>query len=238
MTRTSETPLTATGDAPDGAELVALAADVDVSFAGAKAVTAASLSVAAGETVALMGPSGSGKSTLLLALAGLQPIDGGTVRVQGEDVWRLNTRQRSTLRLRSVGMVFQSADLVPELSLVDNVALPIEVAGATRKDSLQRAAAALEVLGIDVATMNRRAGEVSGGQQQRAAIARAMANEPALILADEPTAALDSDSRQLVMDVLSRHARSGNAVVIATHDSEVARAASRVVHMRDGEILK
>jgi len=237
MTRASETPLGVEA-AVVGQGSIVLADGVVVTFAGAKAVASVSLAVDAGETVALMGPSGSGKSTLLLALAGLQPIDAGTVRVAGEEVWRLNARQRSSLRLRSIGMVFQSADLVPELSLVDNVALPIEVAGATRKASLVHAESALEALGIDVATMRRCAGEVSGGQQQRAAIARAMANKPALILADEPTAALDSDSRQLVMDVLRRHARAGNAVVIATHDSEVARAASRVVHMRDGEMLK
>jgi len=217
---------------------IVCATDVEVSFAGARAVAAVSLSIAPGETVALMGPSGSGKSTLLLALAGLQPINGGTVSVHGQHVWNLTARQRSALRLHTVGMVFQSADLIPELSLVDNVALPIEVAGAARRESLRRATTALEALGLDVPTMGRCAGEVSGGQQQRAAIARAMANNPRLVLADEPTAALDSHARQVVMHALARHARAGNAVVIATHDTEVAQAASRVVHMRDGEIVR
>lgn len=205
-----------------------------VTYGEETAVEGATFSAELGEFVVLMGPSGSGKSTLLLAMAGLQTVTRGRVEVAGRDLWTMSSKERTRFRLLEIGLVFQSADLVPELSLLDNVALPIEIAGSSRSRSVAMARASLEVLQIEDSTMNRSAGSVSGGQQQRAAIARALANRPPLVLADEPTGALDSATRNQVVSVLLEHARGGAAVIVATHDPEVASAADRVVNIRDG----
>lgn len=198
------------------------------------ALTDVDFGICEGEFVAIVGPSGSGKSTLILALAGLESPSLGSVVVEGHDLTRMQYSLRNRLRLTTVGLVFQNADLIPELSLQENVALPLEIAGRHRKAALEQAGRSLAAMGLDQKVVSRSAGMVSGGEQQRAAIARALANEPRLLLADEPTAALDAANRAIVVELFIKAAQGGAAVVVATHDAEVASVADRVVHMRDG----
>lgn len=208
--------------------------DLTVTYGDETALGGVSFEALPGEFLVLMGPSGSGKSTLLHALGGLQKPTSGSVSLGGCDLWDTSVRQRTRMRLEKIGLVFQTSDLVPELSLLDNVALPMELAGISRRESLTLAAAALDDLGIDQSTMRRGAGSVSGGQQQRAAVARALANRPELVLADEPTGALDAESRRKVLTGLANHAKRGGVVIVATHDSEVVEYGTRVIHVRDG----
>lgn len=211
--------------------------DLDMAFGQTQALRAASVRVNAGEIVALMGPSGSGKSTLLHCLAGVLVPDAGTVRVGDFEVSGASERQRSAFRLRSVGFVFQFGDLVPELTLVENVALPLQLNGLRSREADARARGMLEQLGVlDVA--DRRAGAVAGGQAQRAAVARALVHRPALLFADEPTGSLDTVSGEVVLDALVALAREADAtVLIVTHDNRVAAHADRLVTMRDGQVV-
>lgn len=212
------------------------AEDLWLCFGATPALRGASLNVAPGEVVALMGPSGCGKSTLLHCLAGVVPPDRGEVIVDGVRLDRVRERERSALRLRRMGFVFQFGDLVPELTLAENVALPLRLTGLGRRLAAERAVRALERLGVgDVA--DRRAGQVSGGQQQRAAVARAVAHEPAVLFADEPTGALDTVTGEAVLDGMVGLAReTGTTVLLVTHDNRVAAHADRLVTMRDGEV--
>jgi putative ABC transport system ATP-binding protein len=210
--------------------------DLEVRFGETVALARLSLAVAQGEMVALMGVSGSGKSTLLNSVAGLQPPTSGRVLVGGKDVWAASARERTAARLRRVGLVFQDSDLIPELSLLENVALPMEIAGSRRSEALERALVILTAVGLDEATVGRRSGAVSGGQQQRAAVARALAHEPTVVLADEPTGALDANSRKRVVEVFREATERGAAAIIATHDPEIADSSDRVLHLRDGAL--
>ena len=195
-----------------------------------------SLSVSAGEAVAVMGPSGSGKSTLLHVLSGLLRPDGGTVRLDGTDLGPLSDRRRSRLRLERFGFIAQFGDLVPELTLQENVELPMRLLRHGRQDTRRRSAELLEQLGISTVA-DRRAGEASGGQVQRAAVARALAHRPAVLLADEPTGALDTVTGGQVLEALLAHARRGGAaVVLVTHEARVAAHADRDVVLRDGRL--
>jgi putative ABC transport system ATP-binding protein len=183
-----------------------------------------------------MGPSGSGKSTLLHCLAGLLRPDAGGVEVDGVRLDSLSDRQRSRLRLERFGFVPQFGDLVPELTLRENVELPLRLLGRGRRESRARAAELLERLGVaDIA--DHRAGEASGGQVQRTAAARALAHEPAVLLADEPTGSLDTVSGEQVLDAFLDQARDrGTAVIVVTHEHAVAAHADREVVMRDGRL--
>lgn len=194
----------------------------------------AALEVAAGEIVAVMGPSGSGKSTLLHCLAGIVAPDAGTVTYDGLDVTAMTDAERSALRRRDFGLVFQFGQLVPELSCRENVALALRLEGVGRRLAEQRADAALARLEVaDLAA--KRPGEVSGGEGQRVAVARALVTEPRVIFADEPTGALDSLNGERVMDLLTAAARdTGAAVVLVTHDVRVAAYSAREVVVRDG----
>ena len=185
-----------------------------------------------------MGRSGSGKSTLLHCLAGILTPSTGEVRFRGERLDRWSERRRSDWRLRHVGVVFQFGDLVPELSLADNVRLPLLLAKVGRAETARRTAEVMERLEIsDVA--GRRAGEVSGGQQQRAAIARALVHRPAVVLADEPTGALDSATGQLVLEALLLAARQQNsAVVLVTHEARLSSYCDREITLRDGAVVE
>jgi len=198
------------------------------------ALADASLRLLAGDSVALMGPSGSGKSTLLHCLAGILTPDQGAIDLMGTPFHTLNETERSRLRLTHLGMVFQFGDLVRELTLLENVMLPLRLTGAGRYAAREEALEALAALGIaDVAT--RRAGEVSGGQAQRAAVARALVRRPAVILADEPTGSLDSVNAEQVMDILVTRARAmGSALLVVTHDHRMAAHLDRHVTIRDG----
>lgn len=199
-----------------------------------EALRGASLEVGRGETVAVTGPSGSGKSTLLLALAGIVRPEAGEVRYDGARLDALSEQKRTQLRRREFGVVLQFGQLVPELTCVENVALPLRLGGARRKAAEQRASEWLERLEVsDVGA--RRPGDVSGGQGQRVAVARALVTAPRIVFADEPTGALDSLNGERVMQLLTNAAReSGAAVVLVTHEARVAAYSDREVIVRDG----
>ncbi|MFI1969112.1 macrolide ABC transporter ATP-binding protein [Streptomyces cinnamoneus] len=198
------------------------------------ALDGANFSLHAGEVVAVMGPSGSGKSTLLHCLAGIVPPDEGTVTYEGRDLATLSDAERSALRRTRFGFVFQFGQLVPELTCLENTALPLRLTGVRRKEAEARALVCLERLEVaDV--RHHRPGQISGGQGQRVAVARALVTEPRVIFADEPTGALDSLNGERVMQLLTETARAGNtAVVLVTHEARVAAYSDREVIVRDG----
>lgn len=212
---------------------------VRVHGSGDAAVTALdglTATVSAGEFVAVMGPSGSGKSTLLHLAGGLDTPTSGTVRVEGTDVGALSVSGRAALRRRHIGYVFQDFNLIPTLTAAENVALPRELDGVGRKAARQEAMAALAELEVaDLA--DRFPDEMSGGQQQRTAIARAIIGKRRLLLADEPTGALDSHTGEAVLEVLRGRADAGSAVVLVTHDARFAAWADRVIFLRDGRVV-
>ncbi|MFC1440192.1 ABC transporter ATP-binding protein [Streptacidiphilus sp. N1-10] len=210
------------------------ARDLHRSFGSTPALRGAELSVDAGEIVAVMGPSGSGKSTLLHCLAGIFPPDRGEVWFDGGRLDRLSESRRTELRRTSFGFVFQFGQLVPELTVADNIALPLLFNRADRKDAYRRADEWLTRLELD-GLGGRRTGELSGGQAQRVAIARALVIHPRVLFADEPTGSLDSLTGERAMDLLTDLARAeGTTVVLVTHDARVAAYADREVMVRDG----
>jgi putative ABC transport system ATP-binding protein len=191
------------------------------------------LTVSTGEFVAIVGPSGSGKSTLMHILGCLDRPTSGSFRLAGVDVATLDDDGLALLRSRAIGFVFQSYNLLPRTSALENVAAPLLYQGVGRRDRLARARVELERLGLGD-RLSHDSTELSGGQQQRVAIARALVTEPALILADEPTGDLDSASGAEVLALLTSLHRAGRTVVLITHDMDVAAAAPRIVHVRDG----
>jgi putative ABC transport system ATP-binding protein len=200
------------------------------------ALRAIDLEIAAGEWVAIMGPSGCGKSTLLHLLGGLDIPDGGDVRIGGEDLTDLTEARRAVLRRRRVGYVFQFFNLLPDLTVAENVELPMLLVGTSRSEAARRRAELLDGFAIRDADGALPA-ELSGGQQQRVALARALANDPDLLLADEPTGNLDtSAARQVLAHLAARHAR-GQTIVMVTHDPRVAAAADRILYMEDGRFV-
>jgi putative ABC transport system ATP-binding protein len=202
-----------------------------------RALRGVDLSVGQGEFVALMGPSGCGKSTLLNLVAGLDTADEGEITVAGEAVTGRSEDDLARMRRRHIGLVFQFFNLLEGMTVLENVALPAVIAGRRRKMAETRAADLLDLLGIgDKARAVP--GVLSGGQRQRLAIARALANEPTLLLADEPTGALDSEGGEEVIELLRRLHSGGQTIVLVTHDAGVAAAAGRVVRMRDGRIVE
>ena len=197
------------------------------------ALQGVSLTVGRGELVAVVGPSGSGKSTLLACLAGLDEPDGGCVLIEGERLSRRPEPERAALRARRVGVLFQSGNLLDHLTVAENVVLAQQVAG---RPNPGRAAGLLEALGL-ARRAHARPAELSGGETARAGLAVALANDPAVVLADEPTGELDSASEARVLDLLWAHAAAGGAVVVATHSPAVAAAASRTLHLQDGRVV-
>jgi putative ABC transport system ATP-binding protein len=194
------------------------------------------LAVEQGAWVAVMGPSGCGKSTMLHLLGGLDLPDEGSVVLGGDEVTAMSVAERAVLRRRRVGYVFQQYNLIPHLEVGANVELPQRLAGVGRRRARVRADELLVTLGLN----DRRhdlPGTLSGGEQQRVAIARAMANQPDLLLADEPTGALDSAAAQLVLDLLRGQHAAGQTIVMVTHDPGVASAADLTIHLRDGQII-
>ena len=208
--------------------------DVSRRFADREVVAGAALAIDAAESVALMGPSGCGKTTLLQIIGLLDRPSAGKVVLRGCDAWREPDAIRAEMRLSWLGFVFQQNNLIPHLTARDNVALPAWRAGASRREAGARADAWLERFGL-AARASARASELSLGEAQRAAVARAMMNRPSLILADEPTGSLDAASATSVVDALL--AADGVAVLIVTHDPEVAARASRTIRMRDGRLV-
>ncbi|WP_031083398.1 ABC transporter ATP-binding protein [Streptomyces sp. NRRL WC-3549] len=217
---------------PAGSLLVAQ--DLHKAYGSTPALDGASFSVHPGEVVAVMGPSGSGKSTLLHCLAGIVTPDKGTISYAGREISSMSDAERSALRRGDFGFVFQFGQLVPELTCLENVALPLRLNGTRRKAAEHTARQGLERLEVD-GIAGRRPGEVSGGQGQRVAVARALAGSPKVIFADEPTGALDSLNGERVMELLTESARSANtAVVLVTHEARVAAYSDRDVVVRDG----
>jgi putative ABC transport system ATP-binding protein len=194
------------------------------------------LTVEPGEFLAIVGPSGSGKSTLMNIVGCLDRPTAGTYTLAGTPVAELNDDGLARLRSRTIGFVFQSYNLLPRTSALENVATPLLYQGLSRKDRLARARAALERLGLGD-RVDHVPTELSGGQQQRVAIARALVTEPALLLADEPTGNLDSASGADVMTILRELNAAGRTIVMITHDSDVASSARRQVHVRDGRLV-
>ncbi|MDQ3677615.1 MAG: ABC transporter ATP-binding protein [Actinomycetota bacterium] len=195
-----------------------------------------SLAVAPGELVAVMGPSGSGKSTLLNLAGGLDAVSSGAVFVEDTDLSRLSARDLAALRRRSIGYVFQDFNLIPALTAAENVALPRELDGTGTRKSHVEAVAALDEVGLDDAA-DRFPDELSGGQRQRVAIARALVGPRRLVLADEPTGALDSQAGESVLRLLRARCDAGGSGVLVTHEARLAGWADRVVFLRDGEIV-
>lgn len=208
--------------------------DITKSFGTVTALAGVSLTIASGESVAIMGPSGSGKSTLLHCLSGVLTPDNGPVLFAGKDLTRMSDAQRSHLRLQNFGFVFQDGQLIPELPARENVALPLLLTGTRRRAALTKADEVLAKIGIpDLA--GRRPSEMSGGQAQRVAIARALVANPRVVFADEPSGALDQATGHEVMQLLTATvARVGASLVMVTHDSAVALWCSRLVEIRDG----
>jgi putative ABC transport system ATP-binding protein len=200
-----------------------------------RALRGIDLAVADGEFVAIMGPSGCGKSTLLNLVAGLDSPTEGTISVGGDDVTGLNEDGRARFRRKHIGIVFQFFNLLEGMSVLENVALPSIIAGSSRKAAEARAKDLLDLLGISEKT-SRLPGVLSGGQRQRLSVARALANEPTLLLADEPTGSLDSAGGAEILELLRRLHVSGQTIVLVTHADAVAAAANRIVRMRDGRI--
>ncbi|GHK00749.1 ABC transporter ATP-binding protein [Streptomyces sp. NPDC003753] len=199
------------------------------------ALDGAEFSIHPGEIVAVMGPSGSGKSTLLHCLAGIVPPDAGSIVYNGREMAGMSDAQRSLLRRSEFGFVFQFGQLVPELTCVENVALPLRLNGTSRKQAEQTALSWMARLEVDDLA-GKRPGEISGGQGQRVAVARALVTNPRVLFADEPTGALDSLNGERVMELLTEAARSTNAaVVLVTHEARVAAYSDREIVVRDGK---
>ncbi|MFC9293142.1 ABC transporter ATP-binding protein [Streptomyces sp. NPDC057011] len=194
------------------------------------------LSVFPGELVAVMGPSGSGKSTLLTLAGGLDTPTGGRVVVEGTDITTASRKQLAALRRRSIGYVFQDYNLIPALTAAENVALPLELDGTAARRARAAALAALEEMGLGQLA-DRFPDEMSGGQQQRVAIARALVGDRRLVLADEPTGALDSETGESVLALLRSRCDAGAAGVLVTHEPRFAAWADRVVFLRDGSVV-
>jgi putative ABC transport system ATP-binding protein len=200
------------------------------------AVRGIDLSVKRGEMLAIVGPSGSGKSTLLNLLGAIETPSDGHVLFEGRDVAKLDDTERTILRRRRIGFIFQAFNLLPTLTAIENVALPLELDGVSEREARARALKSLELVNV-AKRKDHLPSTMSGGEQQRTAIARALVIEPALVLADEPTGNLDTKNGEQVMRLLKDLVRErGQTVVIVTHDNDVAAQADRVVHVRDGKL--
>ncbi|HEX5508462.1 MAG TPA: ABC transporter ATP-binding protein [Pseudolabrys sp.] len=195
-----------------------------------------SLDIDLGDCVAVMGPSGSGKSTLMNMMGLLDQPSTGSIFIEGDDVSLLSDEDKAKLRGRKIGFVFQSYNLLPRNTAIENVTLPLVYAGVRRSHRFDRAAQALELVGM-ARRANHFPAQLSGGEQQRVAIARALVSDPAIILADEPTGALDSRTGAEILSLLRSLNRSGQTVVMITHDAQIAAQCERIVRLQDGEII-
>ena len=200
-----------------------------------RALRGVDMTMTQGEFVAVMGPSGCGKSTLLNMVAGLDTPSEGEIAVAGESLVGRDENELARMRRKHIGIVFQFFNLLEGMSVLENVTLPAIIAGSSRKQAESRARDLLDLLGLADKAKNA-PGVLSGGQRQRLAIARALANQPTLVLADEPTGALDSEGGEEILELFRRLHGAGQAIMLVTHDQSVADAASRLVRMRDGRI--
>jgi putative ABC transport system ATP-binding protein len=198
----------------------------------------ASLQIGRGELVALLGASGSGKSTLLNLLSGIDTADAGSISVDGQDLVSMSEAERTLFRRKHIGFVFQFFNLMPTLTILENTALPTELAGTDAKTAREKALALLGLVGL-ADRADSFPDRLSGGQQQRVAIARALVHDPLLVLADEPTGNLDEETGAQIMDLLESLTRqAGKNLIMATHNLDNARRADRVVHVRDGKLVE
>lgn len=220
----------------DGRTTALLISDLTVSVPGRRLCGGLSFSVGPGECVAVMGPSGSGKTTLLNAIAGIHRPDGGAIAISQTAIWSLEEDTRSSFRLRRIGFVFQFGELLPELSVAENVGLPLRLAGVSRAEAMKRSMSELAAIGLaELAARNVEG--LSGGETQRVALARALVHRPVLLLADEPTGSLDEANAQRVAALIGDECRRrGVAAVVATHDPVVAERMDRIVRLRDNEV--
>ncbi len=203
-----------------------------------KAVDGIDLELPEGILASIIGTSGSGKSTLLALLGALDKPNDGSIEIDGKDVSRMSGRQLTAYRRDKVGFVFQSYNLIPNLSAIQNVMIPMEFTGVKRGARRERAEHLLEQVGLDKTKQNRKPGRLSGGEQQRIAIARALANKPKLILADEPTGNLDTETGKLIVDLLHDLAKTENTTILAvTHDAEIASQTDKTFRLKDGRIV-
>ncbi|MFZ4985986.1 MAG: ABC transporter ATP-binding protein [Blastocatellia bacterium] len=214
--------------------------DVSRSYGGARPVAAlgaVSLRIGAGERVAVMGPSGSGKSTLLNLICGLDQPTTGSILIEQVDIASLDDDARTRLRRERIGMIFQTFNLLPTLTAVENVALPLRLKGMNRRRAESRAAAMLEKVGLGDRA-DHRPDQLSGGERQRMAIARALIFEPPLLLADEPTGNLDSRTGDEILDLLDHlHAELNTTILLVTHNEDAVRFCQRLIRLRDGQVV-
>ena len=199
------------------------------------ALKSVSLDIYKNEYVALMGPSGSGKSTLMNLLGCLDSPTSGTYELNGQNVSEMKDRDLAAVRNREIGFVFQTFNLLPRLTALENVALPLVYAGFNKTERINRAKEVLTSVGLDD-RMYHKPNELSGGQRQRVAIARALVNHPTIILADEPTGNLDTKTSLEIMDIFNTLQRLGNTIIVVTHEPDIAEYAHRIIKMRDGMI--
>jgi len=223
-------------DTPLAVEAVGLERTYASGRATVAALAGVTIGIRRGEFVAVMGPSGSGKSTLLNVVAGLERPTGGMVRVDGEDLAKLDEEALARHRSKRVGMVFQAFNLLPRFRVVDNVALPLAFSGIPTAERNRRARAMLDRLGMS-SRADHRSNELSGGELQRAAIARALIGEPAILLADEPTGNLDSANGAALIALFEELHAQGQTVLLVTHDAQIAAHAERTIRMRDGRVV-
>jgi len=201
------------------------------------ALAGISLEIAAGEMTAIMGPSGSGKSTLMNILGCLDRPTSGSYLLDGQEVALQNDDQLAVTRNRKIGFVFQNFNLLPRMSALQNVALPMIYAGMARQERLATASEALALVGLKDRE-NHRPNEMSGGQRQRVAIARALVNDPAIIMADEPTGNLDTKSGNEIMEIFCNLNRQGRTIILVTHEPDIATYTRRIIHVRDGQLVR